>query len=193
MEYLKENLRIIPYYEKLAPLLIRNSLFSLIPDGTKHIYVVGIGSNQISGDSIGPFVGTLLKDLFPNHMTVLGNLQNPLDATTIAPDVSEISFPKNSFVIAIDSVFGSERIVNTIVVREGSIQPGIGVGNPLPSIGDCSVMGVVLQNNPGMEGTLLYTNLHTIYTMATSIAKGISLTVRQYFKYPSIHPLLLMN
>lgn len=185
--------RIIPYNQKLAPLFIRDALFSLIPDGTKRIYVVGIGSNQISGDSIGPFVGTLLKDLFPGHLTVLGNLQNPLDATTLVPELSQITFPNNSFVIAIDSVFGSDRIVNSIVIREGSLQPGIGIGNKLPPVGDCSVMGVVLKHKTAKESSLLYTNLHMVYTMATLIAKGISLTVRQYFSYPSNHPILLLN
>lgn len=185
--------RIIPYNQKLAPLFIRDSLFSLIPDGTKHIYVVGVGSNQISGDSIGPFVGTLLKGLYPGHLTVLGNVQQPLDATTLGPRLLDIHFPSDSFVIAIDSVLGMERLVNSIIVKEGSLQPGIGVGNTLPLIGDCSLMGVVLKNDATKERSLLCTNLHTVYTMATSIAKGISLTVRQYFNYPSNHRILLLN
>jgi hypothetical protein len=108
---------IIPYSHKLAPLFIRNTLYNLIPEGTEHIYVVGIGSNLINGDSLGPFVGTLLQDMYPNHLTVLGNLKSPLDATTIVPRFSGIALPNNSFVVAIDSVLGSEGIVNTIVVR----------------------------------------------------------------------------
>jgi putative sporulation protein YyaC len=184
---------IIPYSHKLAPLFIRNTLYNLIPEGTEHIYVVGIGSNLINGDSLGPFVGTLLQDMYPNHLTVLGNLKSPLDATTIVPRFSDIALPNNSFVVAIDSVLGSEGIVNTIVVREGSLRPGIGLGHNLPSIGDCSVMGVVLENDPAVESSLFYTNLHLIYTMATNIAKGISLAIRQYFKYPSNQPILLIS
>ncbi|WP_243459404.1 spore protease YyaC [Metabacillus bambusae] len=184
---------IIPYSHKLAPLFIRNTLYSLIPEGIEHIYVVGIGSNLINGDSLGPFVGTLLQDMYPNHLTVLGNLKSPLDATTLVPRFSGIALPNNSFVVAIDSVLGSEGIVNTIVVREGSLRPGIGLGHNLPSIGDCSVMGVVLENDPAVESSLFYTNLHLIYTMATNIAKGISLAIRQYFKYPSDHPILLIS
>jgi putative sporulation protein YyaC len=184
---------IIPYSHKLAPLFIRNTLYNLIPEGTEHIYVVGIGSNLINGDSLGPFVGTLLQDMYPNHLTVLGNLKSPLDATTIVPRYSGIALPNNSFVVAIDSVLGSEGIVNTIVVREGSLRPGIGLGHNLPSIGDCSVMGVVLENDPAVESSLFYTNLYLIYTMATNIAKGISLAIRQYFKYPSNQPILLIS
>ncbi|MDN3015402.1 spore protease YyaC [Paenibacillus sp. BSR1-1] len=186
-----QNNRIIPYNHKLAPLFIRNTLHSLIPVGTKHIYVVGIGSNRISGDSLGPFVGTLLSNLFPGHLTVLGNLQSPMDAKTLIPALTRLSLPENSFVVAIDSVLGSVGIVNSIVVREGALLPGEGLGIPLPPIGDCSVMGVVLENDPSMESSLFITNLHLIYTMAVNIAKGISLAVRQYFNYPSNHPILL--
>lgn len=181
--------RIIPFNDRLAPLFIRDSLHSLIPEGTEHIYVIGIGSNVISGDSLGPFVGTLLHNLYPKHLSVIGNLESPLDAQTLIPQVSR-TLPQNSFVIAIDSVLGSERIVNTIVVRDGSLLPGAGLGKKLPPMGDCSIMGVVLEYDPRLECSLLSTNLHLIFTMATNIAKGISLAVRQYYKYPSLHPIL---
>jgi putative sporulation protein YyaC len=182
--------RIVPFNHKLAPLFIRDTLHSLIPEGTQHIYVMGIGSNVINGDSLGPFVGTLLHNLYPNHLTILGNLQSPLDAQTLVPKLSRITLPENSFVIAIDSVLGSEGIADSIVVRDGSLLPGSGLGKKLPSIGDCSIMGVVLENNPALECSLLSTNLHLIYTMATNIAKGISLAVRQYYHYPSQQPIL---
>ncbi|MGM7722453.1 spore protease YyaC [Metabacillus sp. Hm71] len=184
---------IIPYNHKLAPLFIRNTLYSLIPEGTEHIYVVGIGSNLINGDSLGPFVGTLLQDLYPEHLSIIGNLQSPLDATTLVPKVSQVTFSENSFVIAIDSVLGSEGIVHSIVVRGGSLQPGKGLGRKLPSIGNCSIMGVILENDSGLEASLFYTSLHLIYKMAMNIAKGISLAIRQFFHYPSDHPLLLIS
>jgi putative sporulation protein YyaC len=180
---------IIPYNDRLAPLYIRQALYSLIPDGTEHIYVIGIGSSRINGDSLGPFVGSLLKNNFSDHLTVLGNLQAPLDATTLVPELGQLSFQKNSFVIAIDSVLGSEDNVNSIVVKDGPVVPGVGLGNILPPIGDCSIIGVVLENDPALKNSLLCTDLNLVYTMATSIAKGISLTVRQYYKYPSSQPL----
>ncbi|OIJ19312.1 spore protease YyaC [Anaerobacillus alkalidiazotrophicus] len=182
--------KVIPYNNKLAPLYIRNSLFTLLPEGIEHIYVIGIGSNLINGDSLGPFVGTLLKNLYPGHLTVLGSLQTPIDATNV-PEISRLNLPNNSFIIAIDSVLGNPKIVNSIVVRNGSVLPGAGLGHDLPPIGDCSVMGVVLENDPSVENSLFYTNLNLIYTMALQISRGISLTVRQYFNYPSDQPILL--
>lgn len=180
---------IIPYNHALAPLLIRNELFSHIPKDTQHIYVIGIGSNQINGDSLGPFVGTLLQHKFPNHLTVLGNLQYPLDATNLASEYAQLSLPPKSFVIAIDSVLGSKNIVQSILIKEGSMRPGEALGQQLPSIGDCSIMGVVLENNPHDQSHLFHTNLHLIYTMTTNIAKGISLAVRQFFNYPCTYPI----
>lgn len=181
---------VIPYNHRLAPLYIRQALYSLIPDGTEHLYVIGIGSSRINGDSLGPFVGSLLKNNFPDRLTVLGNLQAPLDATTLVPELGQLSFRKNSFVIAIDSVLGSEEYVKSIVVKDGPMVPGVGLGNTLPPIGNCSITGVVLENDPALKNSLLCTDLNLVYTMATSIAKGISLTVRQYYKYPSSLPLL---
>lgn len=181
---------VIPYNHRLAPLFIRQALYSLIPQGTQHIYVIAIGSSRISGDSLGPFVGSLLKNIYSDHLTVLGNLQDPLDATTLVPELNHVSFQKNSFVLAIDTVLGSEELLNNIAVNDGPFVPGIGLGNILPPIGDCSITGVVLKNDPALKNSLLYTDLNLIYTMATSIAKGISLTVRQYFNYPSDQPIL---
>lgn len=181
---------LIPYNHRLTPYLIRDALYSLIPDGTEHIYVAGIGSNRISGDSLGPFVGTLLDDLFPDHLTVLGNLKLPLDCTSIESKVTNMTLPEGCFVVAIDSVLGNEKTINSIVVQEGHIKPGKGLGHNLPPIGDCSVMGVVVQNDVDFETSLLFSDLHLIYTMANNIAKGISLAVRQYFHYPATHPIL---
>ncbi|WP_084786690.1 spore protease YyaC [Bacillus tuaregi] len=183
--------KLIPYDNKLAPFFIRDRLYKLIPEGTEHIYIVGIGSNKINGDSLGPFVGTLLEGLYANHVTVSGTLRYPLDAETLESELKQISFPDNSFVIAIDSVLGTERFVNSIMIRNGAMQPGEGVGNCLlPKVGDCCVMGVVLHNVPEETCSLFLTDLHLIYSMAMTIAKGISLTVRQYFQYPSHQPLL---
>lgn len=184
---------VIPYKNKLAPLFIRQGLFSLLPQETEHIYVIGIGSSRINGDSLGPFVGSLLKNSFPERLTVLGNLQSPLDAATLSPELSAFTFRKNSFIIAVDSVLGNKEVVNSIVVKDGPMIPGIGLGNKLPPIGDCSITGVVLENDPDLKNSLLCTDLNLIYTMATSIAKGISLTIRQYFNYPSDQPILLTS
>lgn len=187
------NKKVISYDHKLAPMLIRNELLSIIPANIEHIYIAGIGSNLINGDSLGPFVGTLLENIYCEHLTIIGSLQSPLDAQTLTEQISHLSFSPNSFVIAVDSVLGPKNYVNTIVIRDGALLPGEGLGQNLPAVGDCSVMGVVLEDNPALESSLFYTNLHMIYTMALTIARGISLAVRQYFHYPLDQPILIAN
>lgn len=182
---------IIPYDHKMAPFFIRNALFQSIPRTTQHIYVIGIGSNSINGDSLGPFVGTLLQHKFPRHLTVLGNLQFPLDASNLVTEYNKICLPQDSFVIAVDSVLGSKNIVQSIVIKEGPVLPGKGLGKQLPSIGDCSIMGVVLEKDSQDHTILFHTNLHLIYTMTINIVRGISLAVRQFFHYPSNYPIFL--
>ncbi|CAM4198031.1 DUF1256 domain-containing protein [Geobacillus stearothermophilus] len=66
----------ILYSDPLAPLLIRNELFSLLPAHISRLTVVCIGSNRINGDSLGSFVGTLLENAYPDHLTVIGNLES---------------------------------------------------------------------------------------------------------------------
>lgn len=172
----------ISYNDPLAPLLIRNYLFSLLPPYVDHLVVIGIGSNRINGDSLGPFVGTLLANLYPKHMTVIGNLKQPVDATNIKETIKQIRTTPSTYTVAIDSVVGVSDYIHTIVIRAGALAPGSALGKQLPAVGDISIMGVMMEDCEGV-GTLPYTNLHIVYQMAKAIALGISLTVRQRFGY----------
>jgi putative sporulation protein YyaC len=182
--------RVIPPDNRLAPLFIRNCLFQHIPKDTQHLFVIGIGSSKISGDSIGPFVGTLLSNLYPERLNVIGSLGSPIDASNLEDTLANISIPKNSFVIAVDSIIASKNLVDSLIIQTGGTQPGKALNNDFPAIGDCSILGVVTDKHTFDYSTLLYTDLNLIYTMANTIARGISLTVRQYFKYPSSQPIL---
>ncbi|OQP07800.1 spore protease YyaC [Geobacillus sp. 46C-IIa] len=181
-------MRPIPYSDPLAPLLIRNELFSLLPAHTRHLTVVCIGSNRINGDSLGPFVGTLLENVYPDHLTVIGTLQEPVDATNLR-FVHERLNERGSYVLAIDSIVGPRPFVHTIAIRPGALAPGTALGKSLPRIGDVSIMGVMMEETADMS-TLPYTNLHIVYQMAKVIALGLSLTVRQRYGYESSAPLL---
>ncbi|NNV05162.1 spore protease YyaC [Geobacillus sp. MMMUD3] len=181
-------MRPIPYSDPLAPLLIRNELFSLLPAHIGHLTVVCIGSNRINGDSLGPFVGTLLENVYPDHLTVIGTLQAPVDATNLR-FVHERLNERGSYVLAIDSIVGPRPFVHTIAIRPGALAPGTALGHSLPSIGDLSIMGVMMEDTADMS-VLPYTNLHIVYQMAKVIAVGLSLTVRQRYGYETSAPLL---
>ncbi|ADI27514.1 spore protease YyaC [Geobacillus sp. G4] len=179
----------ILYSDPLAPLLIRNELFSLLPAHISRLTVVCIGSNRINGDSLGPFVGTLLENAYPDHLTVIGTLRQPVDATNIRRVSEQLQNEHGAYVVAIDSIVGPQPFVHTIAIRPGALSPGTALGKSLPSIGDISMMGVVMEDTADMSA-LPYTNLHIVYQMAKVIALGLSLTIRQRYGYESSTPLL---
>ncbi|MFC0295984.1 spore protease YyaC [Geobacillus jurassicus] len=182
-------MRSISYCDPLAPLLIRNELFSLLPNDIRRLTVVCIGSNRINGDSLGPFVGTLLENVYPDHLTVIGTLKRPVDATNIQRVHQQLPKEPNSYVLAVDSIVGPRPFVHTIAIRPGALAPGTALGHSLPSIGDISIMGVIMEDSADID-TLPYTNLHIVYQMAKAIALGLSLTIRQRYGYAPSAPLL---
>ncbi|MCM3584304.1 spore protease YyaC [Mesobacillus maritimus] len=185
-----ELLSKISYKKPYAPMLIRNHLFTIIPKETKYIYVMAIGSNSIIGDSIGPFVGTLLTGQYPKHLTVIGTLASPLDATTLETRIEEVHFPNNSFVIAVDSAIGPPSYVQSIVITKQPLQPGKALHHELPTVGHCGILAVMLENQKNIASKLIYSDLNVAYSMARTIALGISLAVRQFYQYPAEQPIL---
>ncbi|GGJ80245.1 putative sporulation protein YyaC [Anoxybacillus voinovskiensis] len=182
-------MQFISYDNPLAPLLIRNHLFSFLPTTTEQIVLLCIGSNRINGDSLGPFVGTLLTGLYPNHLTVIGTLKEPLDATNLGATIHQLTISPSTCVVAIDSVVGMQPYVHSIAIRSGPLKAGSALNKRFPAVGDVSIMGVMLEEKKELH-ELPYTNLHVVYQMARAIATGISLTVRQRFSYHTTSPVL---
>jgi putative sporulation protein YyaC len=122
-------------------------------------------------------------------MKVIGNLRNPIDAPRLSA-AAGFTHNRNHFIIAIDSIIGTKNHIHDIIIRQGPLSPGSGLGKKLPSVGDISIMGVVTEDETDTFHSLSYTNLHIIYQMARSISTGIALAVRQLFSYPSDTPLI---
>lgn len=135
--------------------------------------VVCVGTDRSTGDSLGPFVGMFLKEAeFPG--LVLGTLENPIHAENLEV-AATISESLESLVIGIDACLGTRQEVGKVLVRSGSLHPGLGVKKNLPPIGDLFIAGVV---NVGefMEYMVLQnTRLSLVYSMARKIADGLIL------------------
>jgi putative sporulation protein YyaC len=111
---------------------------------------------------------------------ILGTLDNPVHAVNLKGTVAHIKASyKGHRVIAIDACLGSEQSIGYIQVREGSIQPGRGVGKKLSLVGDCSIIGIVDEavesDNYEYENYLKINNvrLGLVMKMSETIAKGI--------------------
>ena len=96
----------------------------------KNIIFLCIGTNKVIGDSIGPMVGTNLKNklnsnLKVNNIKVIGDMFNNISYSYIKKNKQSIEkLSKENFVIVIDSALSSEEnigkniyILNYLLIR----------------------------------------------------------------------------
>lgn len=113
----------------------------------KEIIIVCIGTDKHVWDSLGPMVGSMLKDY---HVKVYGNLNDPVTAMNVE-ELNEMldEVHKEAIIIAIDiAVTNKEDLNKKVFIRRGGIKPGIGVGiKNLSLIGDYSILYYVYKEN----------------------------------------------
>ncbi len=132
-----------------------------------------IGSDLVLGDSLGPLIGTLLKNKnIPAF--IYGTLSYPITAKEVekARTLLKKTHP-NSPIIAIDAAVGDQQDVGLIKVIKDGLKPGLGVNKNLGTIGDVSIIGVVAPKSNDNIKLFNLTRLNLIYTMAEQIANGI--------------------
>lgn len=140
------------------------------------ISIVCIGSDMSTGDSFAPIIGLMLKKSNPNaNVKIYGDIINPVHAKNLHDTMQTIDID-NTLIIAIDSVLCKDTWKKgNIIVREGHVSPGGGVGKKLESVGDISILGCVNISVKGLEYlTLQNTRLGVVYQMAYQTAEGIS-------------------
>ncbi len=147
--------------------------------------ILCIGTDRFIGDSLGPLTGTLLSKL-SLPVPILGTLDNPIHAVNLRRVMSHIKTSyKDHKIIAIDACLGAGKSVGYVHVKEGSIQPGKGVGKRLSHVGDFSIIGVVDEavesGDSEYENYIKISNvrLGLVMKMSETITKGIYAAFRQ--------------
>lgn len=141
---------------------------------TQPIIILCIGTDRVTGDSLGPLVGHQLH-ASANNFIIYGNLEHPVHAINLEETVDEIySSYQNPYVIAIDASLGTRDHIGYVTLRQGPLKPGQGISKDLPSIGDISITGIV--NLSGRPGAFLLQNtrLYTVMKLVDCIALGIN-------------------
>lgn len=138
-----------------------------------------IGSDRITGDSLGPLIGYQLFPYCNRLFHVYGTLDDPVHALNLSDRISYIhSRHPESLLIAIDASLGSRRHQGYITIGNGAIRPGAGAGKSLPEVGDIFITGIVNVSGSFEQLLLQTTRLATIFHMAESISQGILLACR---------------
>ncbi len=135
-----------------------------------------IGSDRITGDSLGPYIGYRLSGRRLAGTFIYGTLQEPVHALNLTETIRNIqTLHKNPLVIAIDASLGKKKHLGGITVGNGNLFPGAGVRKKLPPVGDIFITGIVNISGVPEQLSLQSTRLFTVISMAEAIAEGILL------------------
>ncbi len=132
-------------YDPLAPFVSR--MFNdIIERGEREIVVVCFGTNAISGDALGPLVGTLLTKKYDVSTFVYGTDEAQINGKNMQEWLAFIrSVHQNALFVAVDASLGSKDKVGQIVLRDDGVCPS-GVTGKSERFGDIGVLGIVACN-----------------------------------------------
>ncbi len=146
--------------------------------GSEDIGFVCIGSDRATGDSYGPLVGTFLERA--GVQTVYGTLVDTLNATNI--EEGRCNWEHHEKVVAIDASLTSKPVrIRKIVVEDGGLKPGLGLGKDIAPIGSVSIKGMVnISTDKDLSLRVLQsTELSKVIEMAEVTSKAIAYALRR--------------
>lgn len=146
---------------------------STIIKPNKTIFVC-VGTDQSTGDALGPLVGSELIKAIPMEY-VIGTLDAPIHANNLVNAIEYIKmFPADTTVIGTDSALGlRDSDVGEIILTQGKLTPGRGVGKKLQAFGDYRLCGVVNVKSKLDFKTLQETRLSVVMSMAKVMSESI--------------------
>lgn len=179
------ELSIISSKKPYADFLFSNALTQSILNHNQHyknFVFFCVGTPQVSGDSLGPLIGSQLKKLRLPHTFVYGTWEEPIHALNLTEAWTDIKkkHPGSCF-IAIDASFGPKAHLGNICIENRPIFPGRGVGKVLPPVGDISITDIVCTNCAMRYKRLGNIPLSYIRTQANIITSGIFQTLFRFF------------
>lgn len=150
-------------------------------NGPCPILFLCIGSDRITGDSLGPLIGYKLEQRLLNrlpgdsfHYQVLGTLSRPVHALNLKQTLLALRQTHTSFLtIAIDASVGLCESIGCITLSNQPLAPGEGVNRSLPRVGQISITGIVGDENCMLPFHLQNIRLHSIMQMADCIYEGL--------------------
>lgn len=141
----------------------------------KTIIFLCIGTDRVTGDSLGPLVGYKLKNLHMNNIFIYGTLENPVHSCNLVEILSKIDENfNNPYIIAIDSCLGSIQNIGKVFIEDKPLNPGMALNKNLPSVGNMSITGVVNISGYLEFMVLQNTRLYTVMALADCISTAIS-------------------
>ena len=132
-------------------------------------------ASVVTGDSLGPMVGSALRERYQKSIPLFGTLEMPVHALNLDETLAEIRDVWNGHpLIAVDASFGTKEHLGYITAGKGSLCPGAGVDKELCAVGDFFVTGIVASFTPFSHLVLQSTRLSAVMPLAAQITLGIT-------------------
>lgn len=146
-------------------------LFNDIVDrGEREIVIVCFGTNAISGDALGPMVGTLLTQKYNVPAFVYGTDESTVNGKNMAEWLSFIkAVHKDAIFVAVDASLGRADKIGEIVIRPDGVCPS-GVTGKSERFGDVGILGIVAQNHKDALMQLMCVSPLEVSKMADKIS-----------------------
>lgn len=167
--------------KKEASLILGSHLSEMLEEFSHAPVFLCIGSDRVTGDSLGPMIGSWLKGRYYRELPVYGTLELPVHALNLDETMEQVRrMHKGHPVVAIDASLGTREHQGYITVGKGCICPGAGVNKSLSEVGDLFITGIV-----GVSGRFSHLSLQTarlswIISIAEQIAGGIQYACTPY-------------
>ena len=132
------------YYNTLAPdFALRFKLQFENMSLRRSLVFLCIGTDKITGDSLGPYIGTQLKK---RGFCVYGCIGDTVNATNLTAAAVRIYREHNRpFIVAIDACLGRKEHVGYASLSTERLRAGAGVNKTLLPVGNIAVTGIVTE------------------------------------------------
>lgn len=148
----------------------------------KELVFICIGTDRITGDSLGPYVGYCLSGCPLIHGQIYGTLTHPVHALNLEDAMENITRQHpHGLYVAIDASLGTKKHLGFVTVANGALHPGAGVQKELPPVGHIAITGIVNASGWMEHLALQTTRLSTVITMANMITQGIFYTLSSIY------------
>jgi putative sporulation protein YyaC len=146
------------------------------------IVILCIGTHKYTGDSLGPLIGTELKEYYNNEplVHIYGTTEKPVHALNIHK-IIDLLLTKHpaAYIIAVDACLGQFYKIGTLQVVGEPLKPGIGLGKNLPEIGHIQFKGIVNNFKALNHKVLENTSLTFVQEMAKVMRRILVLSTNK--------------
>lgn len=149
------------------------TLYEWIPEN-RELIIACVGTDRSTGDSYGPFVGSMLEEQGGHSFHVLGTIEDPLHAGNLEERLEKMNETfDRPFVIAVDACLGRLSHVGSLTLAKAPLSPGAALKRELPKFGDVRISGIVNVQGFMEFAVLQNTRLHTVISLSSATASAL--------------------